>query len=85
MNRQIYEQLPGPQVSNVKRGDIIVDRPGEDTEERETVKWMVQQVYPYFVYATSGSRHKCFDMGMLVQMGLEYGFTDIGEEGKDDE
>ena len=70
--KTLFESGQAPTVKHVKTGDKIKVR----DDEGGLVTWRVRQVYPFFVYATSGSRHKCFNYGTLVQLGLKNGFAE---------
>lgn len=71
----LYETGQAPTVKNVKVGDKIRCIEKNEDEEEKRVTWMVRQVYPFFVYATSRRRHKCFSYGDLVCLGLEDKYT----------
>lgn len=83
MNNQettLFEQGQAPTIRNVRVGDKITTKEKNDEDEERIVTWMVQQIYPFFVYATSGRRRRCFNYGTLVQMGLENGFNENYEK-----
>lgn len=89
MNNQqevdLYESGNAPRVTNVKVGDKIKAKDKNEDEEEQIITWRVRRVHPFLVYATAGSRHRCFNYGDLVCMGLEGKYTANYREEKNDE
>lgn len=71
----LFETGQAPTIQNVKEGDKIKCIEKNEDEEEKVITWRVRKVYPFMVYATSGSRHKCFNYGDLVCLGLEDKYT----------
>lgn len=79
----LFETGQAPTIQNVRVGDKIkIEEKYGDSDETRMVTWTVQKVYSHLVYATVGSRHKCFDYGTLVQLGLESKYTQNYRGGK---
>lgn len=72
VQNQLFETQSNPTIKHVQPGDWIeIIESDEITGEKKPVSYLVLAVYPYIAYARHGSRHRYFNYGDLVQMGLE--------------